>query len=156
MIHVVLNRPEIPNNTGSIIRLCANTGASLHLVHPLSFELDDKRLRRAGLDYHEWARITHWDGLSEVLVHLSGKQVRCFAMTTKGSSSFFEADLSVDVALVFGSETSGLSDDERGLFDQGFRLRLPMQADSRSMNLANAVSVGVYEAWRQQQFSGAV
>lgn len=156
MIHVVLNRPEIPNNTGSIIRLCANTGANLHLVHPLSFELDDKRLRRAGLDYHEWARITHWDGLSEVLAHLSLEQVSCFAMTTKGSSSFFEADLSGDVALVFGSETSGLSDDERGLFDQGFRLRLPMQADSRSMNLANAVSVGVYEAWRQQQFSGAV
>jgi tRNA (cytidine/uridine-2'-O-)-methyltransferase len=152
----VLNRPEIPNNTGSIIRLCANTGASLHLVHPLGFELDDKRLRRAGLDYHEWARITHWEDLGEVLEHLGSKQVSCFAMTTKGSSSFFEADLSKDVALVFGSETSGLSDDERGLFDTGFRLRLPMQADSRSMNLANAVSVGVYEAWRQQQFGGAV
>ena len=156
MIHVVLNRPEIPNNTGSIIRLCANTGAILHLVHPLGFELEDKRLRRAGLDYHEWARIRHWDRLSEVLAHLRLEQVSCFAMTTKGSSSFFDVDLSKEVALVFGSETSGLSDDERALFDLTHRLRLPMQADSRSMNLANAVSVGVYEAWRQQRFNGSV
>ena len=128
----------------------------MHLVHPLGFELEDKRLRRAGLDYHEWARIRHWDRLSEVLAHLRLEQVSCFAMTTKGSSSFFDVDLSKEVALVFGSETSGLSDDERALFDLTHRLRLPMQADSRSMNLANAVSVGVYEAWRQQRFNGSV
>lgn len=156
-IHIILYEPEIPNNTGSIIRLCANTGAQLHLVKPLGFELDDKRLRRAGLDYHEWASMKVWDTLDGVLAELSTQGVsKVLPMTTKAKLSFFEQDLASDVALLFGPESRGLPEAVRSIFSQEDWVRLPMQPDSRSLNLANAASIAVYEAWRQQGFASGV
>lgn len=154
-IHIILFEPEIPNNTGSIIRLCANTGVQLHLVRPLGFELDDKRLRRAGLDYHEFASMKVWDDLVGALAYVAHVGVKkVLPMTTKASSSFFEQDLRGSVALLFGPESRGLPEEVRSSFAQSDWVRLPMQPNSRSLNLANAASVAVYEAWRQQGFSG--
>lgn len=150
MWNVVLFEPEIPGNTGNIIRLCANTGASLHLVKPLGFELDDSKLKRAGLDYHEWAQIKIHDDWSALRLALS--EQRWFAITTKGSSSAFETSFQAGDVLVFGPETRGLPAHYLAEFDSAHRLRLPMQADSRSLNLSNSVAVMVYEAWRQAGF----
>lgn len=154
MFHVVLFQPEIPPNTGNIIRLCANTGCHLHLIPPLGFDLDDKQLRRAGLDYHEYAAIkTHAD-LSAFQV--AAGMPRVFALSTKGNVPYTDARFEPGDALLFGPESRGLPSE---ILDQLARpsvLRLPMMASSRSLNLSNAVAIVVYEAWRQRQFGGAL
>ncbi len=153
MIHVVLYEPEIPSNTGNIIRLCANTGAKLHLVEPLGFELDDKKLKRAGLDYHEWAELKVWPNLDVCLAYLAEIGIEAvFPLTTKGEKSPFDSDLNRHVALLFGPESRGLPEAVRLMFPYAHWLRLPMQPESRSLNLSNATAVMIYEAWRQQGF----
>ena len=157
MIHVVLFEPKMPSNTGNIIRLCANTGALLHLVKPLGFELEDKKLRRAGLDYHEWANLQVHESWQAALSALQGAGVeRIVALTTKLSKSLYEQDFSPvqNVALVFGSETAGLTDEVRSSIGAGNWLRLPMLPTSRSLNLSNSVAITLFEVWRQQGFSG--
>jgi tRNA (cytidine/uridine-2'-O-)-methyltransferase len=151
---VVLFQPEIPPNTGNIIRLCANTGAELHLVEPLGFHIDDKALRRAGLDYHEYARVLRHADWSACKAALAGR--RLFAMTTKGSGNLYSKQLQENDVFVFGRETSGLPAEIIAEFAVENRLRLPMQAGQRSLNLSNAAAVTVFEAWRQAGFSGAV
>jgi len=153
MIHVVLVEPEIPPNTGNVIRLCANTGATLHLVRPLGFPLDDARMRRAGLDYHEYATMLVHDDWSACKAALSGH--RMFAVETCGMRSPHETTLASGDVFVFGSETKGLSSDVLADFDTDHQLRLPMQPAIRSLNLSNSVAVTVYEAWRQLGFPGA-
>ena len=153
MIAVVLYQPEIPPNTGNVIRLCANTGAELHLVEPLGFDLNDKALRRAGLDYHEYARVLRHADWQACQIAL--RQRRLWAMTTKGKASPFDQNLQDDDAFVFGAETRGLPAELLEKFSPARRLRLPMQAGQRSLNLSNAVAVTVFEAWRQNGFSGA-
>lgn len=167
-IHIVLVAPKMPSNTGNIIRLCANSGAQLHLVRPLGFELDDKKLRRAGLDYHEYAHLQvhdNWIAARQAL-----KTADCHvvtALTTKLSKPFYDYDFGKhsdseasdkaampNIALVFGSETAGLADDIREDIGADNWLRLPMLADSRSLNLSNSVAICLYEIWRQQGFSG--
>ncbi|MFA7664980.1 MAG: tRNA (uridine(34)/cytosine(34)/5-carboxymethylaminomethyluridine(34)-2'-O)-methyltransferase TrmL [Burkholderiaceae bacterium] len=153
MLNVVLVNPEIPPNTGNVIRLCANTGASLHLVEPLGFELDSARLRRAGLDYHEYTRIrTHrsWPALLA-----DCKPQRLFAMSTRGRRSPYEVRFEAGDWLVFGCETRGLPDEVLAGIPGAQWLRLPMRPDNRSLNLSNAVAVTVFEAWRQLGFDGA-
>lgn len=153
MIHVVLFEPEIPANTGNIIRLCANTGAQLHLVRPLGFELDDKKLKRAGLDYHEYARMKIWDNIQLCLDDLQRQGVSAvFPLTTKGTSTPHTVDLNRPIALLMGPETRGLPEAVRLMFPQENWIRLPMAENSRSLNLSNATAVIVYEAWRQQGF----
>jgi len=154
MLHVVLVRPEIPPNTGNVIRLCANTGAHLHLVEPLGFAMDDARLRRAGLDYHEWARVERHPDLDDAIGQLN--QARCFAFSTHGSRYLHDASFREGDALIFGSETRGLAPADLERFGADRILRIPMRPGSRSLNLSNAVAVGVYEAWRQIGFSAAV
>lgn len=154
MLHVILHRPEIPPNTGNVIRLCANTGASLHLIRPLGFELDDKRLRRAGLDYHEFARVQVHDSLDDCLQSL--QQPRVFAFTRHARRRHVAPRYAHGDALLFGCETRGLPDDVMAAIEPDRRLRLPMQPDSRSLNLSNAVAVAVYEAWRQLDFDGGI
>ncbi|GAB6040985.1 tRNA (uridine(34)/cytosine(34)/5-carboxymethylaminomethyluridine(34)-2'-O)-methyltransferase TrmL [Endothiovibrio diazotrophicus] len=153
MLHVVLFQPEIPPNTGNVIRLCANTDAALHLIHPLGFELDDRRLRRAGLDYHEWARLKEHESLEAFLQEVA--PARLFAFTTKGARPFHQVDFHEDDALLFGPETRGLPDDVLNAIPADHRLRLPMVPTSRSLNLSNSVAIAVYEAWRQLGFPGA-
>lgn len=154
MFHVVLVEPEIPPNTGNIIRLCANTGAHLHLIEPLGFPLDDAKMLRAGLDYHEYADMqVHRDWASFLAEH-QPEPSRLFAMTTHGSSVFAEVQFQAGDVLVFGSETRGLSITLRESFSPAQRIRLPMRAGNRSLNLSNAVAVTVYEAWRQNGFAG--
>ena len=153
MLHVILFRPEIPPNTGNVIRLCANTGAALHLIRPLGFELDDARLRRAGLDYHEYARVTVHDDLAGCLGAIGTPRV--FAFTTRGRVAHVDAQFADGDALLFGCETAGLPTDVLETIPAEQRLRLPMRADSRSLNLSNTVAVAVYEAWRQLGFPGA-
>jgi len=153
MIAIVLVHPEIPPNTGNVIRLAANTGAELHLVEPLGFRLDDRELRRAGLDYHEYARVTvhrDWDACCAAL----GSRRR-YALTTKATRSIFDCALAADDVLVFGCETAGLPPPLLAEFPTDARLRLPMRPGVRSLNLSNAVAVAVYEAWRQTGFAGA-
>lgn len=152
MFAVVLYQPEIPPNTGNIIRMCANTGAELHLVEPLGFDLSDKHCRRAGLDYHEYASIVRHPDWNSCLTALGHR--RMFAMTTKGSRNLFTVNLEQDDVFVFGQETAGLPADIRDSFPEDRRLRLPMQAGQRSLNLSNAAAVTIFEAWRQQGFSG--
>jgi tRNA (cytidine/uridine-2'-O-)-methyltransferase len=149
LIHVGLYEPEIPPNTGNIIRLCANTGAQLHLIGKLGFELDDKRLRRAGLDYHEWAAVKHHLDLETLLAEISG---RVFAITTKGQQRYTDVEFGKDDLLLFGPETRGLPDEVIASLPANQRLRIPMQEKSRSLNLSNAAAIMVYEAWRQQGF----
>lgn len=156
MFHIVLVSPEIPPNTGNVIRLAANTGAFLHLVRPLGFELDDAKLKRAGLDYHEWARMRVHDSLETALAATAAPDSRCFAMTTKGSRSFAGMAFQPGDVFVFGRETAGLSSDELRHFGPEQRMRLPMRPGQRSLNLSNAVAVTVFEAWRQAGFEGAV
>lgn len=153
MFAIVLYQPEIPPNTGNIIRLAANTGAELHLVEPLGFALEDKALRRAGLDYHEYARVVRHADWTACQAALAGR--RLFAMTTKGGDSPFTVALAQQDVFVFGRETSGLPPDVLAQFPPERRLRLPMLAGQRSLNLSNAVAVTVFEAWRQAGFAGA-
>ena len=152
MFHVVLFQPEIPGNTGNIIRLCANTGAQLHLIRPLGFDLDDSKLKRAGLDYHEWASLKVHDSLEAFLA--TEQPARLLAFTTKGSRPYHELAVAAGDAFLFGPETRGLPGEVLEMFGSESRLRLPMRPDSRSLNLSNAVAVVVYEAWRQQGFAG--
>lgn len=153
-IHVALLEPEIPPNTGNVIRLCANTGASLHLIRPLGFELDDRRLRRAGLDYHEWARVRVHDDLRACLDAVAPERV--FAFSTRGERRCHDAAFGAGDLLLFGPETRGLPAAVLDALPAAQRLRIPMVAGSRSINLSNAVAVAVYEAWRQLGFEGAV
>ncbi|MDH5428643.1 MAG: tRNA (uridine(34)/cytosine(34)/5-carboxymethylaminomethyluridine(34)-2'-O)-methyltransferase TrmL [Nitrospirota bacterium] len=153
MLDVVLYEPEIPPNTGNIIRLCANTGFGLHLIHPLGFELDDKRARRAGLDYHELACMKDYPTLQDYLD--AHKPPRIFAMTTKGPTNYHEVVFQKGDALLFGPETRGLPAHVLEALPPTQRLRIPMQPHSRSLNLSNAVAVVVYEAWRQHRFSSS-
>jgi tRNA (cytidine/uridine-2'-O-)-methyltransferase len=153
MPHLILHRPEIPPNTGNVIRLAANTGFALHLIEPLGFELDDKRLRRAGLDYHEYASLKVWPDLDACLAAIG--HPRCFALSTHGRRSPYDTRFAADDALLFGSESSGLPAEIRARFDGEHLLRLPMRAGSRSLNLSNAVAVVAFEAWRQLGFAGA-
>ncbi len=153
MFHVVLFEPEIPPNTGNIIRLCANTGARLHLVRPLGFELDDRRLRRAGLDYREWASMQVHDNYPAFLHDVHPPRV--WACTTKGSRCHSDAAYQPGDALLFGPESRGLPANVLEGFDAQQRVRVPMRPDSRSINLSNAVAVVLYEAWRQNGYAGA-
>ncbi|HLR13178.1 MAG TPA: tRNA (cytidine(34)-2'-O)-methyltransferase [Burkholderiaceae bacterium] len=155
MFHIVLVSPEIPPNTGNVIRLSANTGTSLHLVRPLGFALDDARLRRAGLDYHEWATLRVHDSLAAALQDIGTPASRCFALSTHGETPFAGAAFQAGDVFVFGSETAGLGAADLTLFDASRRLRLPMMPNQRSLNLSNAVAVTVFEAWRQQAYAGA-
>lgn len=156
MFHIVLVSPEIPPNTGNVIRLAANTGTHLHLVRPLGFELDDAKLKRAGLDYHEWARMQVHDDLAGALASIGAPPERRFAMTTRGARSFAGVAFQPGDVFVFGRETAGLSETELLHFVPQQRLRLPMRPGQRSLNLSNAVAVVVFEAWRQAGFEGAV
>ncbi|MEO8747865.1 MAG: tRNA (cytidine(34)-2'-O)-methyltransferase [Rhodanobacter sp.] len=154
MLHVILFRPEIPANTGNVIRLCANSGAALHLVRPLGFEMDDARLRRAGLDYHEYASVAVHDDLGECLAAIGTPRV--FAFSTRNDVRYSEARFGSGDALLFGCETAGLPRDVLEGIPASQRLRLPMRPHSRSLNLSNSVAIAVYEAWRQLDFSGEV
>ena len=152
MFHIVLVAPEIPPNTGNVIRLSANTGCTLHLIEPLGFSMDDKHMRRAGLDYHEYAELRRHADWNAFLQAEAPDPQRMFAFTTRGSRSVFDNRFQAGDWLVFGSETRGLPDALRESFPAAQRLRLPMVEGQRSLNLSNAVAVVVYEAWRQQDF----
>ncbi len=154
MFDIVLHCPEIPPNTGNVIRLTANIGARLHLVRPLGFTLEDKQLKRAGLDYHEYAELRCHDDWSACLHALPGR--RFFALTTRAMQSYASARYAPGDVLVFGSETSGLPPDVLDGFPPERRLRIPMRPGNRSLNLSNAVAVVAYEAWRQQGYEGSV
>jgi tRNA (cytidine/uridine-2'-O-)-methyltransferase len=154
MFHVILVSPEIPPNTGNAIRLCANTGAQLHLVEPLGFVLDDARLRRAGLDYHEWQPVRVHPSLPDALAATVAQAERMFALTTRTPHTIADAVFQPGDVFVFGRETAGLSEDQLALFQPAQRLRLPMRPGQRSLNLSNAVAVTVFEAWRQAGYAG--
>ncbi len=156
-MHVILHRPEIPPNTGNVIRLCANTGARLHLVRPLGFDIDDRQLKRAGLDYHEYARMRVHDDLDAALAAIAaeaGAPPRVFALSTRGRVRFDAPDYREHDAFLFGSETAGLPPEVVARVPEAQRLRLPMRPGQRSLNLSNAVAVMVFEAWRQAGFAG--
>jgi tRNA (cytidine/uridine-2'-O-)-methyltransferase len=153
MFNIVLVTPEIPPNTGNVIRLCANTGCSLHLIEPLGFSMDDKQMRRAGLDYHEYATVRRHADWAAFLAAEQPDPQRLLAMTTRGSASVYDHRFERGDWLVFGAETSGLPPDLREQFPAAQRLRLPMVEGQRSLNLSNAVAVVVFEAWRQQGFA---
>ena len=152
MFHLVLYQPEIPPNTGNIIRLCANTGATLHLVEPLGFALEDKQLKRAGLDYHEYASLNVHSGWETCLAALEGR--RMFALSTRGSRPYDQVEYKPEDVFVFGPETRGLPQELLETFPPEQRIRLPMLAHSRSLNLSNSAAVITYEAWRQNGFAG--
>lgn len=154
MFTIVLFEPEIPPNTGNIIRLCANTGAALHLVKPLGFSLEDKQLKRAGLDYHEYASLVVHEHWADCKKALAGK--RMFAITTKGSTRHSDIQFQRDDVFVFGPETRGLPEEIRNEFTLEHRVRLPMLENSRSLNLSNSAAVLLYEAWRQIGFEGGI
>jgi len=153
MFHIVLVHPEIPPNTGNIIRLAANTGCTLHLVEPLGFSMDDKHMRRAGLDYHEYAPVLRHADWATFLTDAQPAPDRMFALTTKGSGTAHDMAFQPGDWFVFGSETSGLPAEVRDTFALNQRLRLPMREGQRSLNLSNAVAVIVFEAWRQNGFT---
>jgi tRNA (cytidine/uridine-2'-O-)-methyltransferase len=153
VFHVVLYQPEIPPNTGNIIRLCANTGSRLHLIEPLGFELDDSRLRRAGLDYHEFAEVAVHGSLDAFVAEFAPR--RLLMASTRSATRYDRVSYQPDDALVFGPETRGLPDAVRESVPPAQRIRLPMRAGQRSLNLSNAVAVVLYEAWRQQGFAGS-
>lgn len=153
MLNVVLFEPEIPPNTGNIIRLCANTGCRLHLIEPLGFTLEDKQMRRAGLDYSEYATVTVHPDFTTFLD--SERPSRLFGLTTKGSRGYHEVTYQSGDYLMFGPETRGLPADIRQALPQAHSLRVPMRPESRSLNLSNTVALVVYEAWRQLDFEGA-
>ena len=153
MFNIVLVEPEIPPNTGNVIRLAANTGCNLHLVEPLGFSMDDKHMRRAGLDYHEYATLTRHADWPSFLATAQPDPQRLFALTTQGSSLLHERPFAPGDWFVFGAETRGLAPELRDTFALSQRLRLPMLAGQRSLNLSNAVAVTVFEAWRQNGFA---
>ena len=148
----MLYEPEIPPNTGNIIRLCANSGSKLHLIHPLGFDLDDKRLRRAGLDYREWADVGEYDSLEAFIDNVAPNQL--FACTTKAQRCYADVKFSAGDALMFGPESRGLPQHLLDALHPERRIRIPMLPRSRSLNLSNAVSLVLYEAWRQLGFEG--
>jgi tRNA (cytidine/uridine-2'-O-)-methyltransferase len=152
MFHVVLFQPEIPPNTGNVIRLCANTGATLHLIEPLGFDLDDKQLRRAGLDYHEYAHVQTHPTLDDFLSRITPERVLAF--TARATRHHSELVFAPGDALLFGPETRGLPAEVLAQVPGEHQLRLPMVEQSRSLNLSNAVAVAVYEAWRQLDYRG--
>ena len=157
MFDVILHQPQIPPNTGNVIRLCANTGARLHLVRPLGFDIDDRQLRRAGLDYHEYAPMQVHDDLHAALAAIEGANgapPRVFALSTRGATRFDAPAYREGDTFLFGSETSGLPQELLDAVPIAQRLRLPMRPDNRSLNLSNAVAVVVFEAWRQRGFAG--
>jgi tRNA (cytidine/uridine-2'-O-)-methyltransferase len=156
MFSIVLVQPEIPPNTGNVIRLCANTGCALHLIEPLGFAWEDAQLRRAGLDYHEFVDVRRHASLDACREAMGSSGDRWFAMTTKGSSLLPGVALHPGDVFVFGRESSGLAAEQLAIFPTERRLRLPMRPGQRSLNLSNAVAVTVFEAWRQNGFSGAV
>jgi len=155
MFHIVLVAPEIPPNTGNVIRLAANTGCTLHLVEPLGFEMSDPLLRRAGLDYHEYAAVQRHASWPAFLDLVRPDPARCFALSAHGRTSLYEQPLMVGDCFVFGSESRGLPETIKAGFGSSRLLRLPMRAGQRSLNLSNAVAVTVFEAWRQCGFVGA-
>ena len=154
MFHVVLVEPEIPPNTGNIIRLCANSGAQLHLIEPLGFPLDDAKMRRAGLDYHDYATMKVHRDWPAYIASEQPDRTRMFALTTHGSTPFANIAFQPGDVFVFGSETKGLATALRESFAPAQRIRLPMRPDNRSLNLSNTVAVVVYEAWRQNGYAG--
>ena len=154
MFTIALFEPEIPPNTGNIIRLCANTGADLHLIEPLGFKLEDKQLKRAGLDYHEYAHLTLHKNWVDFELAMRGR--RMFAITTKSSKNYAKVNFAAGDVFVFGPETRGLPDEIRNSFAPEYRLRLPMLPNSRSLNLSNSAAVLLYEAWRQVDFENGV
>ena len=156
MFHIVLVAPEIPPNTGNVIRLAANTGCTLHLVEPLGFSMDDKLLRRAGLDYHEHAAVRRHASWDALLQSERPEPARCFAFTTHGAQPMAAVAWQPGDWLVFGSETAGLPEALRETFAPAQRVRLPMRAGQRSLNLSNAVAVAVFEAWRRNGYDGSV
>jgi tRNA (cytidine/uridine-2'-O-)-methyltransferase len=153
MFHIVLVEPEIPPNTGNVIRLAANTGCTLHLIEPLGFSMDDKHMRRAGLDYHEYADVLRHADWNAFVAGASPRPERMFALTTRGTRAVHDVAFEPGDWLVFGSETRGLAPELRDSFAPQQRLRLPMRAGQRSLNLSNAVAVTVFEAWRQNGFA---
>lgn len=153
MFHVMLFKPEIPPNTGNLIRLCANVGATLHLIHPLGFAIDDARVRRAGLDYHEMASVREHADLAACLAAVAPPRI--FALTTRASRSLYDARFAAGDAFLFGPETSGLPKDVLDSLSPEARLKIPMRDGNRSLNLSNAAAVTVYEAWRQLGFAGS-
>ena len=155
MFHIVLVEPEIPPNTGNVIRLSANTGCTLHLVEPLGFSMEDRHMRRAGLDYHEYADVRKHAGWEALLARELPDAQRMFALSTRGTGRVHEVSFAAGDWLVFGSETAGLPAHILEAFPPAQRLRLPMRAGQRSLNLSNAVAVTVFEAWRQIGFAGA-
>ena len=156
MFNIVLVHPEIPPNTGNVIRLAANTGCQLHLIEPLGFSMDDKHMRRAGLDYHEYAPVQRHADWAAFLRDAKPAPDRLFALTTKGSQRYTDVRFSAGDVFVFGPESRGLPEHIRAGFAATERLRLPMLAESRSLNLSNSVAVVVYEAWRQSGFNGGL
>jgi tRNA (cytidine/uridine-2'-O-)-methyltransferase len=152
MLHVVLYEPEIPPNTGNVIHLCANSGARLHLIRPLGFDLDHAKLRRAGLDYHEFADVAVHENLDVFVADV--RPARLFALSTRGRNLYTNVQFRADDAVLFGPETRGLPQAVLDALPAEQRLRLPMRPDNRSLNLSNAVAVVVYEAWRQTGFAG--
>ena len=154
MFHIVLVEPEIPPNTGNVIRLAANTGAQLHLVSPLGFDLDDKQLRRAGLDYREFAAVKVHANFDALVKREKPPTDRTFALTTRGARLLNDVGFAPNDWFVFGNETAGLSDTVRARFAQSQRIRLPMRPGNRSLNLSNAVAVVIFEAWRQANYVG--
>jgi len=152
MFQIALYEPEIPPNTGSIMRLCANTGCRLHLIHPLGFQLDNTRLKRAGMDYRDIAVVTEHQNYQDFLDSLED-DVRLFALTTKGSQNYTQVAFQENDIFIFGPESRGLPENVLATFESTNKLRLPMQANSRSLNLSNTVSIMVYEALRQQNFA---
>jgi tRNA (cytidine/uridine-2'-O-)-methyltransferase len=153
MLHIALFEPEIPPNTGNIMRLCANTGCTLHLIEPLGFSMDERKLRRAGLDYREFATVKRHDNWRAFLSVMAAHRI--WAFTTKGSRPHTDVAYREDDVLLFGPETRGLPDELLASMDAGQRLRIPMLPQRRSLNLANAAAIAVFEAWRQLDFSGA-
>ena len=151
MFHVVLFEPEIPPNTGNIIRLCANTGTNLHLIRPLGFDMDDRKLKRAGLDYHEWASVQQHENLTAFAAAV--QPARTFAFTTKGKILYTEIQYQANDAFLFGPETRGLPKIILDSIPLELKIRLPMLESSRSLNLSNTVAVAIYEAWRQLGFA---
>ncbi len=149
MLHVALFQPEIPPNTGNIIRLCANSGAQLHIIHPLGFALEDKRMRRAGLDYHEWASVLHYQDMDEFLE--KNKNRRIIPCSTKATQKHTECEYQHEDILLFGPETRGLPIE---VIREHEAVRIPMRPESRSLNLSNAVAIILFEAWRQLDFEG--
>ena len=156
MFNIVLVHPEIPPNTGNVIRLAANVGCRLHLVEPLGFSMDDKQLRRAGLDYHEFAEVKQHASWSAFMQAEQPPPARCFALSSKAQRLIAQVQWHADDWMVFGSETAGLPAQIREQFDAQHQIRLPMRAGQRSLNLSNAVAVTVFEAWRQQGYAGGV